>query len=406
LKKLGVFDLKNKLVRRMFIVLLVTVITVSGTVYVIVYTFSFRAIVDDMRQRADGIRGYVMSTIAEEDVLTVGSDYAATDDVRDRLMVTLHYLRNTVNLNQLYIARFDGSGHLFTSLIPDKGDLLPAGQLLDDLTKSVEDVQLVTSNGLYRTARGHVFSAFWPVLDSNYDVIGVVCMEFNVDGIYESYRLTLFYSLGISLMVIVLLTVVAYLVLSKSTENIYKKLVYLDLLTGYENRMAFEQRLVACEEFVKKGDSIAIVVFYLLNLKMVNDTYGFETGDSFIKNTADVIAGHIGKPECVYRVGGEAFAAVLVGFSWSELQNIIESIKNDKREVIKDFPFSCAVGMARLDRTGDISVKDVLDRAENAMLEDKQRYRPIVHKELDIDKEDKHIVDVLRDQARADRRIG
>jgi diguanylate cyclase (GGDEF)-like protein len=389
----------------MFIVLLVTVIAVSGSVYIIVYTFSFRAIVDDIRQRADGIRSYVMDSIAEEDVRAVGYDHYTTSDVRDRLMDTLHYLRRTVNLNQLYIARLDEHGGLHTSLLPEKGDLLPTGQLLDDLTKSIEDVQLVTSSGLYRTARGYVFTAFWPVLDYSYDVVGVVCMEFNVDGIYEAYRHTLFYSLGISLTVIVLLTVVAYLVMSKSTENIYKKLVYLDLLTGYENRMAFEQKLVACDGFAKRGDSVAIVVFYLTNLKLVNDAYGYELGDSFIKNTADVIAGHIGRPESLYRIGGDTFAAVLVGLSWNELQTIIENIKNDKRDVVKDFPFSCAVGMARLDRTGDTSVKDVLDRAEEAMLEDKQRYKPVVHKELEIDKEDNHIVDILRDHARADRGV-
>jgi len=396
-----VFVLKNSLIRRMYIILFITVFAVAGGVFAIVCVLSFKSLVSDIRYRTEGVREYIVDAISVSDVTAVGDSPDRASSVRKSLMVTLERLNKIVNLKQLYIANFDEAGYLFTSLDRDEGDVLPSGRLLADLRRSADDVALVTGSSIYHTGHGSVYTAFWPVLDAGGSVLGVVCMEFDVEEIYQSYRLMLFYSIGISLALVVLFSIVAYLYMSRSTENIYKTIAYLDLLTGYENRMAYEQRLSACDGLAGQGESIAVMIFDLNNLKAVNDAYGHKFGDTLIKNSADILASHLGDPKRLYRIGGDEFAAVLVGLSWPELQKIQLNIRSDNRTVMEDMPFSCAVGMARFDKTGDRSVREAMQRADEAMYEDKRRSKGFMQKELDIDKVPKGNVALLREHAKS-----
>jgi len=384
----------------MYLILLITVFAVAGGVLAVVYAISFRALINDIKYRTEGVREYIVDAICVSDVTAVGDGLEAASTVRESLMVTLDHLNSIVNLKQLYIANFDDSGNLYTSLVPEAGDVLPSGRLLDDLKRSVDEVMLVTGSTIYHTGHGRVYTAFWPVIDTGGNVLGVVCMEFDVAEIYRSYKLMLIYSLGVSGSLVILFSIVAYLYMSRSTENIYKMIAYLDLLTGYENRMAYEQRLTACDVLAKQGESVAIMVFDLNNLKAVNDTCGHKSGDALIKNSADVLAYHLGRPEWLYRIGGDEFAAVLIGLSWGELQEIQENIRNDNRIVMDDMPFSCAVGMARFDRSGDKSIREAMQRADDAMYEDKRFSKGYGQKLLEIDKKDKSNVSLLREQAK------
>jgi len=384
----------------MYLILLITVFAVAGSVFVVVYALSFQAIVNDIKYRTEGVRQYIIDTVNSDDIIAVGKSPDAALYVRERLMVTLGYLNNIVNLEQLYIAHFDEAGILHTSLDPGAGDILPTGELLDDLLRSISEVTLVTGDSIYRTEHGHIYTAFWPVIDVGGNVLGVVCMEFDVEGIYQSYKLMLFYSIGISLALVFLFSLVAYLYMSRSTENVYKTIAYLDLLTGYENRMAYEQRLTSCAGLIGQGNSIAILVFDLNNLKTVNDTFGHKYGDALIKNSADILAQHLGDPKSLFRIGGDEFAAVLVGRSWPELQQIQSDIRNEHRIIMGDIPFSCAVGMARFDKTGDSSIRDTMQRADDAMYEDKRLSKGYEQKVLDIDKEAKSNVSLLREHAK------
>ena len=393
--------MKNSLIRRMYIILFITVFAVAGGVFAVVCVLSFRALVNDIRYRTEGVREYIVDAISVSDVAAVGDGFDCASSVRESLMVTLEQLNNIVNLKQLYIAHFDEAGNLFTSLDPNKGDVLPSGKLLTDLQRSVDDVVLVTGSSIYHAGHGSVYTAFWPVIDAGGSVLGVVCMEFDAEEIYESYRLMLFYSTGISLALVILFSIVSYLYMSRSSEGVYKTIAYLDLLTGYENRMAYEQRLSACDDLAGQGESIAIMIFDLNNLKVVNDAYGHKFGDALIKNSADVLASHLGDPKRLYRIGGDEFAAVIVGLSWPELQKIQLSIRNDNRTVMDDMPFSCAVGMARFDKTGDMSVREAMQRADDAMYEDKRRSKGFRQKELDIDKAPKGNVALLREHAKS-----
>jgi diguanylate cyclase (GGDEF)-like protein len=241
----------------------------------------------------------------------------------------------------------------------------------------------VAGAGIYQAQHGDIYSIFLPMLGADHGVVGIVCMEYDASALAASHRLMALYSATLSAAVIVILSALSYLSMSKTTDTIYKKLAFHDLLTGYENRMAFEQKLVECGRYAEEGKSVAIMVFDLNHLKKVNDTLGHKAGDMLIKSTADVLAQHLGDPDMLYRIGGDEFAAVIIGQSWLELKAILNAIRSEKQAVMDKHPFSCASGMSFYNKGEDQCVRDALARADHAMYEDKKRIKAAAEKKCE-----------------------
>lgn len=96
-----------------------------------------------------------------------------------------------------------------------------------------------------------------------------------------------------------------------------KKIEYerdYDLTTGLLNRRAYYNRID--ELFNKKADLkiAAFIMFDLDNLKYVNDTYGHDFGDDYIKTAANVLKGFRDFNGVVARLSGDEFNVFLYGF--------------------------------------------------------------------------------------------
>jgi len=84
---------------------------------------------------------------------------------------------------------------------------------------------------------------------------------------------------------------------------------YRDALTGVRNKGSF---LDDTNDLNKGEEPFAIVVFDVNNLKKVNDQYGHERGDIYLKKNCSLIC-DVFRHCPVYRVGGDEFVAVLKG---------------------------------------------------------------------------------------------
>jgi len=370
--------MKNSLIRKMFIILITTVLAVAAGVYGIVYTMSYNAMLSDIRDRANGVRDYIIATLSIEDIVAIGEDSEAGSLARLRVNEILGLLSGVGNIKHLYIARVDEEGSLYTSIsvMQQSGNsYIPSGEIAEDLHRSLREQVQITGSGVYQTDHGSVYTVFWPVMNNVQEIIGVVGMEFDVDNVYSSYRAMAMYSLVLSVALIVLFSIIAFLSMSKASEPFYKKLAYTDLLTGYENRMAFEQRLREAADMLERGKSVTLMIFDVNNLKIVNDTAGHKQGDTYLKNTADVLVQHIGAAGSLYRIGGDEFATIFVGRGKDEVQKILDSIRTEKSVMLKNFPFSCACGAATFEKGIDKSLRDVFGRADKAMYEEKKRQK-------------------------------
>lgn len=89
----------------------------------------------------------------------------------------------------------------------------------------------------------------------------------------------------------------------------------LDGLTRVLNRKAFERRQQIWDGMLRLEKPLAVLMFDLNCLKGVNDEFGHEAGDKYIRFSARAISGALTDAR-IYRIGGDEFAAVLEG--WPE----------------------------------------------------------------------------------------
>jgi len=362
----------------MYLILILTVVIVAGGVFFTVYTLTYNAMVNDIRDRAAGIKDFIIQNLYVDDFRDIGEN--TEDGVRasEHVHEVLGWLKGTSNLTRLYIAKENEAGELLMSLRvlndPDS-NYVPSGALLSDLRLSLREGVAVMGSGMYRNDHGGVYSIYWPVHDADQSIIGTVGMEFNANIVYTSLRQAAIYSLVLSAALLVLISIVAYLSMSRVTESTYKRLAYTDILTGYENRMAFEHKLRECGDLADQGKSITLIICDVNNLKVINDTIGHKAGDAYIKNTADLIAKNIGEGQPIYRIGGDEIASIIVGKRENEIEAIMQSLRNEKRSTYKNRPFSCACGAATFIKGTDETLRDTFKRADEAMYVEKKRQK-------------------------------
>ena len=104
-----------------------------------------------------------------------------------------------------------------------------------------------------------------------------------------------------------------------------------DLLTNLLNRRAFHSRMQ--EVFRHKADirTAAFMLWDLDNLKYINDTYGHDYGDSYLRKTADVLRGFSSYNNAIVsRMSGDEFYIFLYGYdSKEQLREIIDTVKTN-----------------------------------------------------------------------------
>ncbi len=110
-------------------------------------------------------------------------------------------------------------------------------------------------------------------------------------------------------------------------------------------------------------------------LKYVNDTYGHEVGDEYIKAIAQALQESIRDIDIAARISGDEFLAIL---PYIDSEKAVESIAQrvsmhiDKHAKIKDFKLSASIGFVYVDETlKKLQAQDIIDLADKKMRENK-----------------------------------
>ena len=155
------------------------------------------------------------------------------------------------------------------------------------------------------------------------------------------------------------------------------KRIYTDRLTSVRNRDSFSEYI---KDLQKKLDDLeptefAMAVFDCNGLNMINDKYGYEKGNEYIKAAANLICRTF-KSSPVFRIEGDEFAAVLQKEDYENRRDLISKLEADQKEITASAAnewesVDVAIGLAEYNPRIDQTVGGTYRRAERLMYKEK-----------------------------------
>lgn len=220
----------------------------------------------------------------------------------------------------------------------------------------------------------------------------IICVLLIITIVADIYRFynysigdgTKYTRAGVLVMVIYILYGYLHEYINKSKEyteaRLMAKLAYQDVMTGLYNRTAYVEDTAIYEKqlYLEPNNlNLIYVIFDLNDLKVMNDFHGHSVGDHYIVITGEIIKKafeNIGK---CYRIGGDEFAVIIKDKSLGDYQKAIKKLNNliiEENETT-DFEYSLAYGYAQFEAGKYSSLKELIDKADKNMYENKNVYK-------------------------------
>ncbi len=158
----------------------------------------------------------------------------------------------------------------------------------------------------------------------------------------------------------------------KINEEQLRQLAYHDPLTGLPNRKSFYLHLTdLINQSRRTGITGAVLYIDIDNFKMINDSYGHDTGDSFLRDTSARLGECIRVSDKVYRIGGDEFIIILSYITREDDASIIA--QNVQKVFLTPFNVSgnafyvsASIGISIFPKDSD-DPETLLKYADNAM---------------------------------------
>ena len=163
----------------------------------------------------------------------------------------------------------------------------------------------------------------------------------------------------------------------ESANTKLQELALRDGLTGLLNRRYWESCLE--REFARHqryDNPVSLVIFDIDHFKRVNDTYGHQTGDEVIRETARITSQLVRETDFAGRYGGEEFVVLLPGTTLDGAAQFAERLRSTIERQQLDYQgspltFTISLGVATL--ADDIAgYQALLERADKALYQSKE----------------------------------
>jgi diguanylate cyclase (GGDEF)-like protein len=173
----------------------------------------------------------------------------------------------------------------------------------------------------------------------------------------------------------------------EKTLTLHKTAALTDPMTGLYNRRGFDEgagRVIAAR--TRRRQPVTALLFDLDHFKLINDRFGHATGDTTLKLFASVISTGMRSDDLIARLGGEEFAALIVG-------SLEDGVAAAERIRVAFETAARAVGGRYVGATVSVGVacgnpeegvEALLDRADRALYDAKRNGRNRVATALDL----------------------
>jgi diguanylate cyclase (GGDEF)-like protein len=158
----------------------------------------------------------------------------------------------------------------------------------------------------------------------------------------------------------------------------------MDPLTRLWNRRGASVMIKgAIETARQQGSSIGIAILDLDNFKRINDTYGHQIGDEVLRKTALRIIQGVRATDSVYRIGGDEFLLLMKDSDPVLARQTAERIR---RNIVGEpiptrqgaITVSTSIGLIVRGGNEEVTVDELIDRADKALLKSKSRGRDCI----------------------------
>lgn len=112
-----------------------------------------------------------------------------------------------------------------------------------------------------------------------------------------------------------------------------------DVLTSLLNRRAYQRRMTELFEHPEHLKTAALIMLDLDNLKYVNDSYGHDCGDNYIRSTASLLLRSSPSRSIISRMSGDEFYVFHYGYEGEEdLRPLISTLEKELRQSTFQLP--------------------------------------------------------------------
>ena len=150
----------------------------------------------------------------------------------------------------------------------------------------------------------------------------------------------------------------------------------LDELTGLYNRFGLWENMEHFLSIATDSKSCVAILFFDLDcLKYVNDMYGHEEGDQYIKSMAYIMTKCFGSDDILVRYGGDEFIACTLLQSKDEIEEKITHIQQEiaaYNTLGLTQQLSTSIGYSFCDDIASIEVNKMSEQADEAMYRNKR----------------------------------
>lgn len=361
----------------------IIVIISSSCVYFFNYVLTYHDMIHTLSERSRRIYNYVEKNIDKDTFTEINSKEDQSKDSYKSSKTLLESVKNTTGVMYLYTAKKtkdDSLVYVVDGLDSSRSDFRNAGDLIEkeiwsDLNKALDN-NILLPKKIKATSWGYIFISYFPIHNNAGKVVGVIGIEFEANHQYNTFKFISIVTPIIALLTCLISALVAVVLFKRISNPTYTDFANTDYLTGLKNRNAFEIDMNNLNNSNLKN-LISIISIDLDGLKKINDKFGHQTGDLYIKHASKIIRNVIDTKHVVYRVGGDEYLIILKNLSSEEIDSIINNInlKIIEENSTNELKLSMSIGYAIFDEKLDVSLFDTYHRADSQMYDNKRKLK-------------------------------